>query len=830
MLGGLATSSIALAASAAEAGAEAELDGEAASTVGSAIGPAIYTSAAAAVGAADLADLYNDLTKTPAEARPLKKRPAAEAEAVALMLDVTVNGAPLPEVAMGEVTPDGDLILPESFWAAARLKRPAKALQLSSGEPGYGLDSVTGLTYSLDLAQLALTIAAPPSAFLPGAINIGRDRRPLPKSAPPGGYLNYDVTATRSSDGTLGYGGMIDAVLFNGWGSLVNRAVFRGNNRGRDLNAVRTETFWQKDLPGQMMSLVVGDTISSNGGWSQPVRYGGVRVGRNFGLAPSFITFPLPSISGSAALPSTVDVLINSSKARSDLKVTPGAFDITGVPVVTGAGQINLVVTDLRGVQSVITRDYYSSARLLAPGLSDFSFEAGALRRDFGSRSNAYGPGFVSASWRQGVTPGLTLQGRFELQEDRQAVGGDAVFKLGNIALARSSVSYASGRLSPGSGPDSGWHYIIGIERLSRHGSITAEWEHFDKGFEQFGNYASFSRPRDRLRVGAGISPFSGISVGASYIDQKTWEGDRYRIVSGNIGVSLPAGFNLSAYAADQLSGQKGWSFGLNLTKSLGRQRSAAATLNRSNSGDYSKRLTVSQSAPIGPGLGWRIEASDNRDQELRAGVTLNIDAAQLSADMDIRPGFNAVRVGASGSVGWMKGLPFVSREINGRSFAVVKVGNLPGVKVYRANQYAATTNENGLALVTGLLPYEENLISLEADELPFNVEISGTEDNAVPYARSGVFIDIPVKRSLNALAKLQSASGEPLPIGSTVRVDNGQEFVVGRRGEVYLTDLSASNALDITWTGGTCRVRLSIDPKATEEAVVGPIICGASR
>jgi len=839
VVGSFANSSAAFAASAADTAAEAA---SAAKADGSSVAAetstasvrwfepsALYVSAAASGDAADVVDLYNDLTTASHEGRPTKVVTNVETASVALMLDVTVNGTVLPDVAMGEITPAGDLILPESFWAQARLKRPAELVQLLGGETGYALGGVAGLTYTVDLAMLTLTITAPADAFVSRAIEIGRDRSPAPKPAPPGAYINYDFTVTRLDDGVLSYGGAFATVLFNSWGSLVNRMVLRGDNVGRDLEALRTETFWQKDLPDRMTTLVLGDTISSEGGWSQPVRYGGLRIGRNFALAPSFMTLPLPSVSGSAALPSTIDVLINNSRSRSGIKVAPGAFDITGVPIVTGSGQINLVVTDLRGVQSLLTRDYYSSAKLLAPGLSDFSFEAGALRRNFGLRSNQYGPGFVSASWRQGVTSGLTLQGRFELQDERQAAGSEAVFKLGNIALARGAVAYASGRLSTVTGRDSGWHYLVGLERISRRGSFTIEWESFDEGFEQFGNYATFSRPRERLRVGAGISPFSGISLGLSYIDQNTWEDERYRIVSGNLSVSLPEGFSLSAYVADQLSGRGGLSFGVNLTKSFGQQMSASASVNRSGGGYYSRRLAAAQSAPIGPGLGWRIEASDNNDQALRAGLTLNTDMTQLAADLDIRPGFNAVRLGARGSLGWMSGLPFAGREINGRSFAVVKVGDLPGVKVYRANQIAATTNGKGLALVTGLLPYEENRISLEADELPFNVEIRGTEDKAVPYARAGVFIDFPVKRSLNALVKLQSPSGEALPIGSTVRVHNGQEYVVGKRGEAYLTELSTSNELTISWTGGTCTVRVSLTPNAAEEAVIGPIICGGT-
>lgn len=823
LLGGMATSSVAFADSVASAGVDGGLSGGDVPASATASGSAIYASAA--VGASDLLDLYDDLTKAPVEASKSKAAARGDNAPVALMLDVTINGTPLPDIAIGELTSAGDLILPEAFWAAARLRRPTRALKLANGTTGYALGSVPALNYSLSLAQMTLIISAPADSFMAEAVDMRKDRSALPEQAPPGGYLNYDISITRSSSGSLNYGGLLDAVLFTGGSSLVARTVFRGSNHAQDLQVVRTETYWQKDLPDKMVSIVVGDATSSEGGWSQPVRYGGVRIGRNFRLAPSFITFPLPSISGSAALPSTIDLLVNNITQQSNIKVTPGAFDIRNLPVVTGAGDINLVVTDLRGVQNVLTRNYYSSSELLTPGLSDFSFEAGALRREFGLKSNQYGAGFVAASWRQGVTQWLTVQGRGELQRERQAAGGEVVLKLGSVGLARGAASYSSGRLWIGDGASSGAHYLVGFERISRKGSFTVEWEHFDEGFERFGNYASVSKPRELLRVGGGLSPFRGVSLGVSYIDQRSWAGDRFRILSANAGVVLPNGFNLSVFAADLMSKKAGLSFGINLTKALGPQRSASVSLNRSNNGNYSKRLAVSQSAPIGPGMGWNIEASDDIRQELRTGFTLNTNALQVNVDAAFSD-TSMVRVGANGSVGWMKGLAFASRYISDHSFAVVEVGDLAGVRVYRANQYAATTNRKGKALVTGLLPYEDNRISLDADQLPLNVEIGGTDETAKPYARSGIFIKFPVKRSLNAFVKLRTSSGEDIPVGASVYVDDGLEFMVGHRGEAYLTGLGSLNTLDIKWPEGKCGARLSIDPAAADGSGPIPVVC----
>ena len=245
-----------------------------------------------------------------------------------------------------------------------------------------------GLQYKLDSGRLALDITAPAETFEASTLDDGRGGEAPPNKAPPGFYFNYNLNATGSTDSNYNsYGAFLEGVAFNGWGSLVSSGVVRGNSDQNEL--IRADTYWQKDLPGPMETLVLGDTIGSGGAWSRPARFGGIRWARNFALRPGYITFPMPSLSGSAALPSTIDVLVNNQRQQSQT-VEPGPFDLTNVPVVTGAGQINLVVRDMLGVETLVTQSYYTSPRLLAKGLSDFSFEAGALRENYGSQSNDY--------------------------------------------------------------------------------------------------------------------------------------------------------------------------------------------------------------------------------------------------------------------------------------------------------------------------------------------------------------------------------------------------------------------------------------------------------
>jgi outer membrane usher protein len=737
-----------------------------------------------------------------------------------LLLDVTVNSQRLPEIVLAEKLGDGRLALPEDTWQAARLRPPAGGLlSLSNNRSGYMLESVPGLTYNLDRATLALTITAPAAAFTGSDIDRGRGGESPPNLSPPGFYLNYDFSATSVDRHYSSYGALVEGVAFNRWGSAVAGMILRGDQQRNE--AIRSETFLRKDLPGPMETLVLGDTIGVGGAWSRPVRYGGIRWSRDFTLRPGFITTPMPSLSGSAALPSTMDIFINNHLQQST-RIAPGPFELTNVPMVSGAGEINLVVHDLLGRETVISQSYYLSPRMLAPGLADFSLEAGALRENYGSKSNDYGEGFAAGTLLYGLTPALTGEAHIELQQKRLATGLALSSLLGTLGVAQAAaaVANADGNL--------GGHYLLSLERSSPRGGASLRGEYYDRNFSRFAAQPRESRPRQQFSASIGKRLLEKVSVGISYTGQSTWEGDRFSMASVSLGVTLPWDMNLSAIVSKRLDSGFEWSGSAVLSMSLDNQRTASAGTSRKNDGHTVNTAEMSQSLPPGPGLGWRLRASDDSTRQWEAGVAWNTNSGNINVEATDSMNFPALRLGASGSVGWLEGLPFASRSIGQGSFAVVKVGDLPDVPVYRSNQLAAATNSSGLALVPGLLPYQNNQLTIDPAELPFDIEIRGVKETALPYARSGVLVEFPVRRSRNALVLLYQPDGTPVPAGARVTIVPGErQFLVGKRGEVYLMDLTDSNQALVKWQGGACHLGISLDPKGPSEPRIGPLICG---
>ena len=84
---------------------------------------------------------------------------------------------------------------------------------------------------------------------------------------------------------------------------------------------------------------------------------GGILFATNFSTQPTFITYPLPSFYGETAVPSALDIYVNG-RLKQSRNVEPGRYVLEEVPVITGAGQLQVVARDALGRQQVFTQDF----------------------------------------------------------------------------------------------------------------------------------------------------------------------------------------------------------------------------------------------------------------------------------------------------------------------------------------------------------------------------------------------------------------------------------------------------------------------------------------
>jgi len=755
------------------------------------------------------------------EAEPPKVRSTAAGcvtDAEILLVDVSINLLQVTEPIRVEKLSNGMLVLPESVFKELKLIPKDGRIKMSDCSYGYQLNTNSGITYDFNPEKFSLDIRVPVDAFELSVFAKKESYKLKPEDTSKGAFTNYQLyaTQTKTSDN---FSGVLDVTGFNKLGSLTTGATV--NKDSKEVSIVRTSTYYQKDLPDKMQSFVVGDTVNSDGNWSRSANYFGVRWSRNFTTQPGYIYTPNPIISGSAALPSVVDVYVNNQKTFSQ-KINPGPFDITHLPVPgNGAGQVNLVVKDILGNEQIITKNFYQSPILLAKGENDFSLESGFLRKNYGTKSNDYQDGFAAGTYVHGITNSITARGRFELQPDRQAAGGDVALTLGNFALVQLSAASSNDDIR-----GTGNQYGANIENIGQFLKTSIGVKRFDKEFSQFASTTDETKPKTRTNAFVSFPiPIINNNISLGYISQTNWDSDPFKNAYISSGYALPYGANLALSYNKRLDTTNNWGASIVFTLPLG-DYNTRFDHTIDPSGKITDIYSVSTNIPAGPGMGWSVTNEDLK-KNVKTNLTVNSNTAQYTGQINVQDGITTgKRLGVNGTIGLLDQEVFASRQIGSSSFAVVKTEGLKDIKIYNQNNMVAITNSKGTAAFP-IRPYEKTKIEIKDNEIPLEATTEVLEMYPVAYARSGLLVKFPIQMSKNALVKIHLPNDNPIPAGATVRMASSNEnYIVGRNGEVYLTNLSQKNQLTVSWLENKCELNLEIDMTQQQEQIIGPIKC----
>ncbi len=717
--------------------------------------------------------------------------------------------------------PDGRWLARREDLEAWRLRIPAAAPVIYGGEEHFPLDAFEGVAYRFDEALQSLALEIEPRYFSATEMEGTPFKAAKPARPGVGAFLNYDLFLNATSDSKQ-VSGVFEGAFYNRFG--VGIASFLAQSAGSTSHLVRLDTTWRRDFPDETRTLLVGDASGASGVWGRPVRFGGLRYGTNFATNPGYVTFPLPGLRGEAALPTTTELYVDGVLRQSS-SVPPGPFRINNLPVVTGQGEVRLVVRDLLGREQVISVPYYASSQLLRPGLREDSYEIGVTRNNYGIRSDDYGR-FVSAlQRRQGFTDNFTGEARAEVLRNQQTVGVGAsvaapalgVF-TGATALSRSE----SGR---------GALLFAGFERQVRRGisfGVRSQWTSAD--FTQLGLQPDQRAPVRRMSANVGVAPPGYGSFGIAYLRDDNRDRPNVEILSASYSVSLGPASALVLFAFKPLTGDGTHAVGLTLSMGFGPRSSAAVNVTAQPNANQAL-VQVQRNLPPGPGTGYRLLAGlgSQSDRE-EVGFSLQTHAGTYVVEAGRADHRTGLRASATGGIALVDGRPFPARSLT-ESFAVAQVPGYSDVGIYLNNQIVARTDKQGYAMVPRLLPYQLNAVRIDVGDLPLDAQIEATQIDAVPFYRSGLLLRFPVQPSNGALLVIVLDDGTPLPPGSVVIIVGRDEpFPVAQRGEAYVTGLADKNRLRARWKDQSCEFDVAMGPQLGPLPRIGPITCNGVR
>jgi outer membrane usher protein len=745
-----------------------------------------------------------------------------------LLLEVWVNGRSIGKI--GEFT----------LRRGKLMARPDELRDLGfrvpdsyASRPGtlVALSDLHGLTWTIDQKNQILRVTASDSALLPTLLQpVGREaptgRRVIESGT--GMTLNYDVAGTFAS-GQTGASASADLRSFAPWGIVSSDWLgFAGASSGSNgaTRAIRLDSAYTFADVNSLRRYTLGDFITSGLAWNRPFHIEGAQIRSDFSMRPDLITFPLPTLNGSATVPSTVDVLVNGNLVASN-QVDPGPFEIQQLPVISGAGTITMTMTNAQGQQVSVTQPFYGGTALLAPGLQTFSVQTGLARRNWGAVSNDYGKMAGTAFYRRGLTQRFTVEAAAEGTPGAFMGGAGGAVVVGKMGLVNFDVaaSSSSGQL--------GELFSLGAQHIGTKFSLGGSAILANRNYRDVASMNGDGIPRKQLSAFTGLNlrhfgtaglAYAGVDEDASptLVQAPGTQAEHSHVVTANYSMQF---HRISFYAVEfrdlDTSGSSGLQGGFTIP--LGRRSSASL----SGSSNGSGQAQVQQSAVRIGDWGYQAYVSEGNSSHEFGQVQYKSPVGLFSAGVDQSGGQTTVRLETQAAVSLVdKGL-FPSNTIYD-SFAIVDTGPVKHVHVYQENRDVGTTDKAGRLLVPDMRAFDVNHLGIEPADVPADATLSVDKKVVRPQDRSGVVVRFPIQFSHAALLHLVDAGGVPAPLGSTATLRaTGAIFPVGYDGDAYVEGLSPHNELAVELPNGRhCTVAFDYKAVPGDIPSIGPLRC----
>jgi outer membrane usher protein len=580
-------------------------------------------------------------------------------------------------------------------------------------------------------------------------------------------------------------------------GSNINGSLLFSNfsyaRAETDEKHVRLNTNITTDDPSLHSRLVLGDFSASSGELGSGGSYGGVSFSSSFAAEPFFITYEGVDLTFQIESPSDVEIYVNNLLVdRRNLP--PGEFTFSNLPHATGSGRITVVIKDAYGRTKRLEKGFFTSPILLKPGISEYSYNIGLKREEFGEESFKYGDPAFLAHHRFGLSKYLTAGFRLETNKDVVNAGSMIDLALGKIGALRLSAAGSYGEKEYGYAGS--YNYTFSTRGfsfgLSGRG-LTREYSTLSLNpFED--------KPRSVTNTGAGfnLGRFGSLSLSYSFFDRYT-ETDTTR-KSLTYSKRFTSGLSLytSASRTEEVDVIEEASVNLNFLLGRGSSGSLSRRIQEDRTSDT---FSFQKNSPAGPGFGFNFLAEHEKDDLNGSDETYGYASIQYNGPYGIystdyyRSGeLDTYDLTASGAISFIDGSLHLSRPIMD-SFALVKVGRLENVNVRSNNQYVGKTSSRGRLLVPNLGSYSNNLLSIDDSDIPVNYEIDEMEKYVSTQLRAGGVIEFNI-------LKLQGFGGYLFFVDQGEKVtaeyaalevkaeENLYKTVIGRGGEFYLENI----------------------------------------
>lgn len=657
--------------------------------------------------------------------------------------------------------------------------------------PQFGPDdlSQTGVQLTYDPSTLAVVVVevspeqrATKNLFAPSRDDLNDVTLQLAEFS---SYININAVETYVWEA-----GQVDPPTINIDGAVrFGPVVFEGDVQlGQRLEATGEQYKIQRnyarlvyDQPDQYRRFFLGDLDPEVRGQQSYISMGGVGVLRQ---QRRFNVFRSAILQSNRQLilqrDSTVRFLRNGTLYR-ELRLQPGRYDFSSLPMAAGSNDIDIQVTDNSGAVQNLSYQQYLDPIDLEPGDHEYGAFFGPTSRTFGGAPDYKGPLAFSGFFRKAFFNRPALGIGIQASKDVQTLTGQTQFVLRNGGRLLLDAG-ASNAKSVGQGFSGGVSYEHYIDRNGLSDSLTLRADYISPKFATLGNLdatntvaaslsAQYTRQFD-LRFTA--------TTTASYLKGRNGQGDSYRL--GTTGFyrldrkwTFRAGVDYAKFPTTGARGS-GFSVSVGIVFQPDYRRRAEA---RYESRDDLQELSYNQSGLnqlSSVGFGGLLARQDgNVRAQGYAGYAANrfdasVSHATFGPSLSDFGQINATSVRVGTTFAFADGMFGVGRRIND-SFMLLKPHKNLGKRSVVAgqslaeNNYISKSGPLGAAVNNFLGSYSTQSVQYDVEDPPTGYDTGPGVFRVRPAYKSGYAARIGTEAFASAMGTLELAAGKPVSL-----------------------------------------------------------------
>lgn|GEM_PF-1919920 len=745
------------------------------------------------------------------------------------VVEVIINKRSTIKTETVYINKKGEFLVPEEFFPSCNIKEKyiEKGKTTLEGSAYINLQMLDKIHIQFDKKSMELHVEMPVKAFETCSrkakktkkIDINGEYAHCVKNIPYSNYLNYSLSlAHQESKGNhqSSINFLPELVSSTPYGFLRNSFLLKSDRKTNEM--IRLTSYWGIDDVDNLTRWRFGDARTQDTSWGGGIHFSGVQLSKGFNMDPGFIPYPQPSIKGSAATTTSIDILSRNVKLYEE-DLPPGEFSVDQLPVVAGPGNLTVETTDLTGNKHTVTVSYYISPRSLKKGVSDYSFSLGMARKDFGRKSNNYENAVFSGNYSYGITDYLTGKTTFQTLSKGLSVGsigGVVPIKLLGASGVTLNSSIAASHLQGNT------YYLTsyGADFRTLETTVGFRLTRNDKKFTNIATYPKSYASKKSIRSVVNQSFGLYGTISASYTDIKRSKKDHTKFAQLNY--TKQVGRSSLNFNVTRLIGKE-TVYGIFLNIPLGDDMYSNTRVS------HKKRITGSteiQKTVKDYGIGYKVRGKYDDPNAASGEIFIKDQKMDFLGQANYTSLVSNYRANITGSIVQDgSDIFFTQRIFDG--YGVVNTNKNKDVSVYRENHFIGKTSENGKLVIPTIISYIPTKVSIKTDDLSTNSSISATELSVISKFSSGVEIDFDIKNVHRLLLSVYSEGEKTLPKGTHGNI-NEKEVIVGNDGTIYLEIEDSVKKLEgvMNLEGDKkCSISYSVDPTLYQNVEEGDVI-----